>query len=201
MTIKKIPAEVNEALQQSGIAELSDFGLELLRNAKAGHHIFATAPKNSGKSIAAIVACLNKVNKPTEGAPRVLYVCDSIERSIHVHELLSKVTEPLDLTVDLVHDKGDMVKQRNDIFNGTEIIVGTVKRIFDLYVQNGINVQLLEFLVFDGFENQLSQGRVMEIKRLMEGVQKTRIICLSDENSTRVQQFLDSTSISFKELN
>lgn len=198
MSFRKLKPEVIEALHQSGISEISEFGEKLFKGIKSGHPIFAIAPNKSGKTQAVIVACFNKINQAYEGAPRILFVTSSVEESSRIYETMSKVSSSLDVTVDLVHEKGDQVKQRNDIFNGTEIIVGTVKRIFDLYVQNGINIQLLDYLIFDDLELLLAQGKKMEIMRLIDGVQKTQIICLANENSTRVKQFLELESIPFR---
>lgn len=200
MSLKKIPAKVAESLASVDITELSDFGKTLLSQIKSGGNIIAHAPENSGKSTAAIVACFNKVNQELEGAPRILYICGSVEDAISKHELMSKIANPLDVTVDLAHEKGDMVKQRNEIFNGTEIIVGTIRRIFDLYVQNGINIQLLDYLIFDDFEDILTQGKIMEVKRLIDGMNKTQTICLINQSNQRVEQFMQSTNMQYKLL-
>jgi superfamily II DNA/RNA helicase len=197
MSFKKIAPQVIQALALAEITGLSDFGKQLFTSIKSGGNVFALAPKNSGKTEAAVVACFNKVNTELDGAPRVLYICADVEEAIHMHELMSKIAFPLDVTVDLAHDKGDQVKQRNDIFNGTEIIVGNIKRIFDLYVQNGINVQELDYLIFDDLEELLTQGKVMEIKRLIDGMNKTQVICLANENTKRVEQFVEKLELVF----
>jgi superfamily II DNA/RNA helicase len=165
---------------------------------KSGSHVLANAPKDFGKTEAAIVASFDKVNQQMEGAPRVLYVCSSIEESIRVHEIMTRVAAPLDVTVDLAHEKGNQVQQRNDIFDGTEIIVGTIKRIFDLYVQNGINVKMLEYFIVDDFETILSQGKSMEIKRIIDGMNKARFVGLVNQKNARVTQFIESGTIPLK---
>ena len=198
MSFKKILPEVKDALALIDILDLSDYGKQLFSAIKSGRHILAIAPKNSGKTEASIVACFNKVNKELEGSPRIVFIAKSIDAAVRMHEVMSKAAMPLDVTVDLAHDKGDMVKQRNDIFDGTEIIVGTIKRIHDLYVQNGINFKLLHYLIIDDFEEVLLQGKAMEIKRLIDGFSKTQLICLANERSTRVQQFASSVALDLK---
>lgn len=198
MSFKKILPEVLDALALIEISDLSDYGKQLFSAIKSGSHILAIAPKNSGKTEASIVACFNKVNKELEGSPRILFISKSIDAAVSMHEVMSKAAIPLDVTVDLAHDKGDMVKQRNNIYDGTEIIVGTIKRIHDLYVQNGINFKLLHYLIIDDFEEVLSQGKIMEIKRLIEGFSKTQLICLANERNTRVQQFASSVELDLK---
>jgi superfamily II DNA/RNA helicase len=200
MSFKKLLPEVKEALASIEILDVSEFGQELFSTIKSGSHLLALAPKNSGKTETAIVACFNKVNKELDGTPRILFICNSIDAAVNMHKTMSKVALPLDVTVDLAHDKGDMVKQRNAIFDGTEIIVGTIKRIHDLYVQNGINFKLLDYLIIDDFEDVLAQGKVMEIKRLIEGFGKTQLICLANERNARVDKFVGSVELDLKVL-
>jgi len=200
MSFKKINPLVVQALANAGITQLSDFGQTVFSGIKSGQYICAVAPKGTGKTMSALVACFNKVHSQYEGSPRVLYITSSIEESERVYALMKQIASTLDVTVDLVHEKGDQVKQRNDIFDGTEIIIGTAKRIFDLYVQNGIHVKLLTYFIIDDLELVLEQGKIMEIKRLMDGVQKTQIICLANEQTSRVEQFLMSAPVPFNTL-
>jgi len=198
MSFKKLLPEVSQALATAEITGVSAFGKVLFSAIKSGSHTLAIAPKNSGKTETAIVASFDKVNKELEGSPRVLYVTSSIDEAIRVNEIMKKIAWSLDVTVDLAHDKGDQVKQRNDIFSGTEIIVGTIKRIHDLYVQNGINFKLLDYLIIDDAEELLSKGKSMEIKRLIEGFSKTQLICLVNQSSARVEQFIESVELDLK---
>jgi superfamily II DNA/RNA helicase len=198
MSFKKILPEVKEALALVEITDVSEFGKLLLSTIKSGSHVLAVAPKDAGKTETALIASFDKVNKQLEGSPRVIYISSSIDEAIRIHELMSKIASPLDVTVDLTHDKGNQVKQRNDIFDGTEIIVGTIKRVHDLYVQNGINFKLLDYFIIDDLEEVLSQGRVMEIKRLIDGFNKTQLICLVNQRNARVEQFLGSVELDIR---
>jgi superfamily II DNA/RNA helicase len=200
MSFKKLLPEVKEALKSIEILGVSEFGKTLFSSIKAGGHVLALAPEKYGKTEAAIVACFNRVNKQLEGVPRVIFICKSIEAAVNLHERITKVAEQLDVTVDLAHDKGNMVQQRNDIFNGTEIIVGTIKRIHDLYIQNGINFKLLDYLIINDFEDVLMQGRVTEVKRLIESFGKTQLICLANGSNSRVEQFVNSVELDLKTL-
>lgn len=198
MSFKKLRPEVKQALADIHLTGVSEFGIKLFSAMKSGNHILALAAKNSGKTETAIVASFDKVNQQMEGAPRVLYICNNVEESTRIYEIMTKVAAPLDVTVDLAHDKGNQVQQRNDLFNGTEIIVGTIKRIFELYVQNGINLTLLEYLIIDDLEEILAQGKVMEIKRIIDGLNKARFVGLVNQKTIKVEQFINSLPIDLK---
>jgi len=200
MSYKKITPEIKEALAFGEVQEISTFGKQLFSSMKAGGHLIAYAPKDSGKTNAAIIACFNKVNAQLEGSPRVLFISHGIDEAHRVHAIMSKVAWRLDVTVDLTHDKGDMVLQRNEIFNGTEIIVGNCKRVYDLYIQNGINFKLLDYIIIDDFEDVLLSGRNMELKRMIEGIFKTQVIFLANKRHKRIDQFMENVPIDIREL-
>ncbi len=73
---------------------------------------------------------------PEEGSPRAIIVCANNEDARHIEEYFQKAAKAKDLTVDLVVEKGNKLKQRNDLFDGTEIIVGTTRRVCEMYFQN-----------------------------------------------------------------
>lgn len=198
MSFKKIIPEVKEALERVEITELQGFGAEVFAGIKAGGNLVAVAPKNSGKTKSVVVATFNKVNQQYEGSPRVLLISSTIDEACRVYEIMNKVAWPLDVTVDLAHDKGDMILQRNEIFNGTEIVVGTPRRIYDLYIQNGINFNLLEYLIIDDFDEILVSGRQMEIKRMFEALNKTQLIFLASVYTKKMEQFVDSLELPFR---
>jgi ATP-dependent RNA helicase RhlE len=200
MSFKKLLPQVSKALASVQITNVTPFGTQLFSAIKSGSHLLAMAPKGSGKTEAAIVACFDKVNKQLEGSPRVLYICSSIDEAKRVHEIMQKIADSLDVTVDLVHDNGKMVMQRNFIFNGTEIIVGTIKRVYDLFIQNGINFKLLDYLIIDDAEESITKGKTMEIKRFIEGFNKTQLICLVNQEHPRIDQFVESVPIHIKRI-
>lgn len=85
-----------------------------------------------------------------------------------------------------------MVQQRNDIFDGTEIIVGNPKRIHELYLQNGINLKLLDLFIVDDLSECLSNGKQPELKRLIESLeQKTQLVLLSDNSTKKLESFVE----------
>lgn len=198
MSFKKIIPEVKEALAVVDITDNTPFGKTLFSAVKAGGNVLAIAPENSGKTQAAIVTVFNKVHQEYEGSPRVVFVCGTIEKSVEVYEKMDKIAWKLDVTVDLAHDKGNIQQQRNDIFDGTEVVVGTPKRIYDLYIQNGINFNLLDYLIIDDFSEIMSANKQMEMKRLLDSINKTQLIFISDETTKRVEQFVDSIPFDFK---
>jgi superfamily II DNA/RNA helicase len=89
----------------------------------------------------------------------------------------------------LVFDKGSKLKQRNDLFDGTEVIVGTTKRICELYFQNGFNIAKLKLFIVLQMDVQISKGMKGFIARLAESLPKCRQLIFTQH--PKEERFVD----------
>jgi superfamily II DNA/RNA helicase len=114
------------------------------------------------------------IPQPEEGSPRAIILCTSDAQARAIHAEFVKFAKPKDLTVDLVVEKGNKLQQRNDLFDGTEIIVGTTRRMAELYFQNGFNIKKLKLFMILGLEEQMRAGHKGYIVRLTESLPKCK---------------------------
>ncbi|MBC9813127.1 DEAD/DEAH box helicase [Crocinitomicaceae bacterium CZZ-1] len=196
MSFKKLKPEVVEALKTIPIESLVDAAKSLFSTIKSGKNVLISAPVSSGKTTTALVSIFNKVNQEYEGSPRAILLTNSIEKAEALHKKIAPVCRKLDVTADLIHDKGNSIQQRNDIFDGTEIIIGNPKRIFELYLQNGINLKLLDLFIVDDLDECLSNHKQAELKRLIESLEsKTQLVLLTNVYNKKVEVFIESLEI------
>ncbi len=196
MSFKKLKPEVVEALKTIPIESLTTTANTFFSNIKSGKNVLISAPVSSGKTTTALVSIFNKVNQEYEGSPRAILLTDTIEKAETLHKKITPVCRKLDVTADLIHDKGNSIQQRNDIFDGTEIIIGNPKRIFELYLQNGINLKLLDLFIVDDLDECLSNHKQAELKRLIESLEsKTQLVLLTNVYSKKVETFVESLEI------
>lgn len=201
MSFKKLPTEVREALQKASIQQIDGEAKTFFSNIKSGKHCLISATENSGKTFSALISIFNKVHQEHEGSPRALFLTDTIENAQTFYDTAKIICKKLDITVDLVHDKGNSIQQRNDIFDGTEIIVGNPKRVNELYLQNGINLNLLELFIVDNLDFCLSDNKQAAIKRLIESLgNKTQIVLLTNSISKKTEGFLATLEIPFHQI-
>lgn len=192
MALSKLRAELVEILPDKGITEINEFQVKIIDAVKAGKNILGTGPEGSGKTTAILLSVLQKITEPGEGSPRAIVVCSTDQKAIELHAQFHKICRNLDLTVDLANEKGNQIQQRNDIFDGTEIIVGTMRRIYDLYIQNGINVSQLKMFVLDDALTLFKEGHKMRIERVVESLPKCQQILFSPTmKDYRVQEYIE----------
>jgi superfamily II DNA/RNA helicase len=192
MGLSKIREDLHEILPDKGITELNSFQTEIIDALKSGKNILAEGPLGSGKTKAILLCLLQKITEPTEGSPRAIVVCKTSQEAYDLHAELEKICRILDITVDLAHDRGKMLQQRNDIFDGTEIIIANPKRLYELYIQNGFNVSQLKLFILDDAIEHFKDGYKMQLSRIVESLPKCQHLYFSNTfNDKRIEEFLE----------
>jgi hypothetical protein len=179
MAFENLRPELAELLVEKNFSVLNAFENAVIDGIRSGRNTLAEGPEGSGKTTAALVSVLQKVTEAAEGSPRAIIVCATDQKAYDLHAELSKYCRWLDLTVDLAHDRGNILQQRNDIFDGTEIIVATPKRLYELYIQNGFNVGKLKLLILDDMVDQFRTGHKMHLIRIFESLPKCQHLYFS----------------------
>ncbi len=135
---------------------------------------------------------------PEEGSPRAIIVCANNEDARHIEEYFQKAAKTKDLTVDLVVEKGNKLKQRNDLFDGTEIIVGTTRRVCEMYFQNGFNIKKLKLFIVLNMDDQMRAGQKGYIARLAESLPKCKhILFARNSNDERMVSYLEEFLVNY----
>ena len=93
----------------------------------------------------------------------------------------------------IAHDKGNMVLERNNIFEGADILVGNTRRIHDLYIQNGFHVGKLNLLIIDDAADVLKDGTMAQfVQRLAESLPRCQRMIFTDRETPRVEKAIET---------
>jgi ATP-dependent RNA helicase RhlE len=201
MSLDKLRSALQELLPLKGIISLSEFQEKIIECVKSGRNLLLEGEEGSGKSTGLLLAVLQLITEPGEGSPRALVICSSDDKAYEFHSKIEKLCKPLDLTVDLAHERGNKLQQRNSLFDGTEIIVGTSKRIHDLYIQNGFNISKLKLFAIDDVDEVIKAGYITQISRLAESLPKCRFLLTSSNFvDSRIDLFLKKNVVVYTRL-
>lgn len=196
----KLPEEVQISLTADNIVELTMEQEALFTKIREGKNLLVKQLHQTGISSILAWVALYKVPTPEEGSPRAIIICSSDDKAIAMYEDLKKHAKRMDLTLDLANDKGNQLKQRNDLFDGTEIIIGTTKRIYDLYIQNGINLNLLRYFVIDDAETVFMANRPGFLLRIADSLPKCQVILNCHEITPKINHFVTEIPIPFEKV-
>lgn len=193
MKFEQLNAHLEGTLEEAGITELNELQRLCYGRVKQGGDCILLGDPGSGKSTAAAIVSVMKAPKAFEGSPRVLIWCSSIEKADKLHQLINRLIRKTEIAAELVHDKGNMIQERNNLFEGADIIVGTSKRILDLYIQNGFHVGQLSLLILDDADeicsDPLAHGR---IARVAESLPKCQWLFLAAKLTAKLEKLSDT---------
>lgn len=201
MTIfEKLNLHFEETFPSAGIEKPNELQEKVLQRVKQGGDLLVIAGKSSGKSIAAAIAALEKVPEQLEGSPRAVIICSTSEQAKITAAFIVKVSRRKEIYVELAHDKGNMIEQRNHIFEGADIVVGTAKRIYDLYIQNGINMGKLKLFVLDDAETMLKESTIAQMRRIADSLPKCQRIIFANSISSKLEKVMEDLMLNPLEI-
>lgn len=176
-------------LTAEGIPFPNDLQQLVLQRTKQGGDLLLTAPEGSGKTTAALMSILQKCPESMEGSPRVIYICNDNDQVRAITKLLRQISRRKELMIEEANDKGNIIEQRIQIFEGADIIIGNPQRIYDLYIQNGINLGELKLMIMDDTENMMGERLILGFRRLITGLPKCQRFIMAGSKTEKLQRF------------
>lgn len=179
----------------AGLNAPNELQEKVLQRTKQGGDLLLVSGKETGKSMAAALAALQKVPESCEGSPRAVIICTEPEKARTIAKFIATVSRRKELMVELADDKGQMIGQRNNIYEGADIVIGNPKRIFDLYIQNGINFGKLKLFVLDDAETMLKEATIGHIRRIAGSLPKCQRMIFAGDMNPKLEKILDDVLI------
>ena len=119
---------------------------------------------------------LIEIPEPQEGSPRGIILFSHDQAARDFEAFIQDAFKKYDLTSDLIVEKGQRLKQRNDLYFGTELIIGTPKRLCEMYYQNGFNIGELRFFMILDVNEIFKKGLRGFVSRISESLPKCKKI-------------------------
>jgi len=193
MAFKKLSDTLKQALIEYGLESLTEFQSKVITAIKGGRNTIIIAGEEKFKSTALAIGTLQKVQVASnDDAPRAIIVVENKEKALEMEALFNKLAKRTDLRIVVLHEKGHKVYQRIDLYEGSDILIATQKRLFEMYLQNGVNFGQLKTLVIDDAEAILKQDTKKEIQRMTESITKCQYVLLNNVMTDRIEKSQDS---------
>ncbi len=196
MSFKKIESFLIETLQRNGVENPTPFQKNLLSKIRGGANIYAIAPESSGKTTAMIISIINKLKKASiDDAPRAIVLVESKEEALILEAKFKKMLYPSDLLMAVIYEEQKIDVQRDELYEGVDIVITTPKRLSKLYFLNGINLNKLELFFVDEASLLFKNANHADIIRLSESIKKCQYVLIANDYDNRFDQFQESFMI------
>ncbi len=167
----ELDERIARGLSEAGFEYCTPIQDKTLPLALVGRDVAGQARTGTGKTAAFLLAIFRKLlSESSKGPgpnPRAIVIAPTRELAIQIHrdaELLGKHTG---LRTLLAYGGVDYAKQRGDIAEGVDLLIGTPGRLIDYLKQNIYNLKHIEVAVLDEADRMFDLGFIKDIRFLL----------------------------------
>lgn len=190
MKLKKLLPELASAIIDAGF-DVEPKAIQSLSipKIKSGADVFGIAPASSGKSSAIAIGVIQQLKKPFEEAPRAIIITSSKEKAFEMEELIQTLSKALKLRTFVAFDGGNLQYQKDEIYDGLDILICNPKRLTELININGVPMTKVKMLVVDDADFIVPMQSQSIIYRIADGIKNPQILIFSTKWDNRFEGF------------
>jgi superfamily II DNA/RNA helicase len=192
MNFEQLDEHLERALSDQQVPPFNDLQKKVISRIKQGGDAVFVAPGGSGRTTAVAFGSIVKAPGSYEGSPRVIIYSSTVDKAHQLHAQLKNYVRRTEISIELAHDKGNMVQERNNIFDGADILVVNPKKMLDLYIQNGVHINQLTLIIIDDAD-EIAQNNltVQHINRLTESFPRSQRFMFTKELNPKVEKLME----------
>lgn len=159
-----------EAVTAQGYEKPSPIQEQAIPAILRGNDVMGAAQTGTGKTAGFSLPMLQRLlAKPSakSNQVRALVLTPTRELAAQVAEKIQVYSQGLDLRSDVVFGGVKINPQMQRLRRGTDVLVATPGRLLDLYQQNAVRFDHLEFVVFDEADRMLDMGFIHDIRKIL----------------------------------
>jgi ATP-dependent RNA helicase RhlB len=168
-----LPAELMQGIEDAGFSACTPIQALTLPIALQGHDLAGQAQTGTGKTAAFLLALYTNLlrhpaaaaRKPTQA--RALVLAPTRELAMQIHRDAEVLGRHTGLRLGLAYGGTDYDKQRQQIAEGVDILIGTPGRIIDFFKQHVFDLRLAQVVVLDEADRMFDLGFIKDIRFLL----------------------------------
>lgn len=164
----KLPRQIVAALKSQNIENPTLIQELAIPPALAGKDIIGIAQTGTGKTLAFLLPILRDLKFSKQTTPRILILVPTRELVEQICEEIAKLTDHISLRVVPIYGGKNINTQKQIIHEGSDIIVATPGRVYDLALTGVLKFRDIQKLVIDECDEMLNLGFKPQIQRILE---------------------------------
>lgn len=191
MRLKKLIPDLVAGLDDAGFLENPTAAqIASMPQIKSGADLFLIGPEGTGKTTAIVMGVIQRLKQPFEDAPRAIIMVATKEKAFEVEEMFKKLGRYADLRTFSVFDQGVVQYQKDVIFEGLDVLIGTPKQLNELARVNGIRFTSNQMFVVDDLQTYRSD-RYTPIYQIADSTDKSQFILVADAWSKNFEKLTE----------
>ena len=172
----KIASEIKQNLEVLGFRKPTDIQFKSIKPILNGDDLLAIAQTGSGKTAAFAIPIIHTIHQKkkskTSRKTSCLVMVPTRELSIQLTKVFKDIAKNTRVKVSSIYGGVEQDNQINTVEKGTDIIIATPGRMFDLRSQGYIKLNEIEILVLDEADQMLDLGFYKDIKDVLSFIPK-----------------------------
>jgi ATP-dependent RNA helicase RhlE len=134
---------------------------------------------------------IQRLDAPFEQSPRALVIVENKEKVLELVEIFEKLNKYNGLRIYSVYEQTDIDNDKNMISVGVDVLIGTPKKLSELFSGAGFDINRLKMFVLDDADILLKNRHELVITRLSESIEKTQRLFFVTEITDKVEILAD----------
>ena len=191
MINEKLDKQLLESLKVNGFTESTELEQICIPRIKSGRDLLCIAGKGSGKSTTIVVSVLQRLKAELEDNARAVIVVADKERALEMKNEFSRLGEYTDLRVHTACDDEKIDVQKDKIYMGTDVVIGTAKRLNQIYTLYALNLGAVKIFAIDDAELVIKNLNYLQLDRLARSLPKSQKVVFAETLTEWVDRFAD----------
>lgn len=192
MFLKKINPQLDQALTENGFIEPSELQQETFSPIKSGTNLIVQSPEKSGKSTTIAINTIHRLDKPFEQSPRALIIVPSKEKVLEMVSIFETLNHHNKLRVYHTYEQTDIDNDKNLISVGIDVLIGTPKKLHELFSGAGFDINRLKLFIVDDLDIILKNRHEQIISRLVNANEKVQKLFFTSVITEKIELLADS---------
>lgn len=169
-----LPISVQKALDDLGFQTPTPIQVKSMPVILSGRDMMGIAQTGTGKTFAYLLPILKQWKFAKTETPRVVIIVPTRELVVQVAEEVEKLTKYMSVRTLGVYGGVNINTQKNRVYEGIDILVGTPGRLMDLALDNVVRFDAMQKLVIDEFDEILNLGFRFQITSILSMMKQKR---------------------------
>ena len=191
MFTEKLDIQFLESLEENGLTESTELQHVCIPKIKSGRDLVCVANDGTGKTTTIIISVLQKLKASFDDNPRAIIIVPDSDSANKIKEEFIRLGEYTDLRIHTACEDGKLDNQKDEIYMGSDVVIGTAKRLNQVYSVYGLNLTMAKILVIDDAELVIKSINYTQIDRLAESMPKAQKLVFSSDVNDWIARFAD----------
>lgn len=171
--------EIKENLDRMGLKRPTDIQYKSISPILKGEDVLAIAQTGTGKTAAFVIPIVDSIHKRKIRTSRkdgiqAIVMVPTRELAIQITKVFNSVEENTSVRTICIHGGVEQDKQIDTIYEGSDVLVATPGRVFDLVSQGYLDLHRINTLILDEADLMLDLGFYKDITDLIKHLPKRR---------------------------